>query len=68
MSDRYYARSASDHIEDWPFWFVADAHRGGLNVTAKLIRRHVNPDHIGGVFCSRNDAEYLAFLANGGVV
>jgi hypothetical protein len=66
MKDRYYARSARDDTDDWPFWFVADAQKGGLNVTAELIRHYVNPDHIGGVFCSRNDAEFLEILANGG--
>lgn len=33
---RYYARSASDKTDDWPFWFVADDERGGLNVTAEV--------------------------------
>lgn len=33
----YYARSASDNADDWPFWFVADAKRGGLNVTATVM-------------------------------
>lgn len=39
-ADRYYARSASDRTNDWPFWFVADKSRGGLNVTAELIRQY----------------------------
>ena len=65
-SGRYYARSASDRTDDWPFWFVADSQKGGLTETAELIRRHVNPDHKGGVLCSRHDAERLAILANGG--
>ena len=33
---RYYARSASDNTDDWPFWFVADIKQGGLNVTVTL--------------------------------
>ena len=33
---RYYARSASDNTDDWPFWFVADDPGGGINVTAEL--------------------------------
>lgn len=34
---RYYARSASDKTKDWPYWFVADSEKGGLNVTEKYI-------------------------------
>lgn len=34
---RYYARSASDNTDDWTFWFVADSHKGGLNVTVSLM-------------------------------
>jgi hypothetical protein len=33
---RFYARSASDKTDDWPFWFVADEMQGGLNVTKRL--------------------------------
>jgi hypothetical protein len=29
MTDRYYARSASDQTDDWPWWFVADKQLGG---------------------------------------
>lgn len=61
---RYYARSASDKTDDWPFWFVADRNRGGLNVTAQLIRDHINPDHAGGVLLTRSWAEFLAQKAN----
>jgi hypothetical protein len=66
MSDRFYARSASDRTDDWPYWFVADSQKGGLNVTEELIRRHLDPEHKGAVFCFRRGAEYLAILANGG--
>lgn len=62
---RYYARSASDKTDDWPFWFVADARRGGLNVTAELIRKHLSPDHRGGVLMLKHHALDLAQLANG---
>lgn len=34
---RYYARSASDRTDNWPYWFVADVERGGLNVTASIV-------------------------------
>lgn len=61
---RYYARSASDNRDDWPFWFVADGERGGLNVTADLIRQHTDPGHKGGVFMSDFEALELAMKAN----
>ena len=65
MSDaRYFARSASDRTEDWPFWFVADRQRGGINVTAEIIRAHVDADHSGGVLCEKEGAIALADLAN----
>ena len=65
MTARYYARSASDRTDDWPYWFVADAQKGGLNVTAKLVRQHFNVDPKGAKLCTRGDAERLAILANG---
>lgn len=34
--DRYFARSASDCTDDWPFWLVADRQKSGLNVTVPL--------------------------------
>jgi hypothetical protein len=37
MTERYFARSASDQTDDWPYWFVADRSRGNLNVTVKLM-------------------------------
>jgi hypothetical protein len=37
MADRYFARSASDRTEEWPYWFVADRQKGGLNVTRSLV-------------------------------
>lgn len=64
MTDRYYARSASDRADDWPYWFVADRQKGGLNVTAELIRQHIRPEHNGAVFMSREGAERLAEKAN----
>ena len=65
MTRRYYARSASDRTDDWPFWFVADAQRGGLNVTADLMRQHVNPEHAGATLETQAGAEWLAQKANG---
>jgi len=64
MTDRYYARSASDNTDDWPFWFVADSQKGGLNVTAELTRLHINPHHKGLVLSDRKFTEYLAGIAN----
>ena len=66
MKPRYYARSASDRTDDWPFWFVADTQKGGLNVTAELVRQHLNVHHKGATLCTRGYAERLAILANGG--
>lgn len=64
MTARYFARSASDRTGDWPFWFVADRQKGGLNVTAELIRQHFDPDHKGAVFSDRHGAEMIAERAN----
>jgi hypothetical protein len=66
MKPRYYARSASDRTDDWPFWLVADTQKGGLNVTAELVRQHLNVNPEGGTLCSRGHAERLAIIANGG--
>lgn len=62
--DRYIARSAFDKMDDWPIWFVADARMGGLNVTAELIRKHFNPNHVGGVLAERDRAIEVARTAN----
>ena len=66
MKPRYYARSAFDRTDDWPYWFVADAQKGGLNVTAKLVRQHLNMNPVGLTLCRRAYAERLAIIANGG--
>ncbi len=31
----FYARSAADRTDDWPFWLVSD--ESGLNVTVSLV-------------------------------
>lgn len=60
-SNRYYARSASDKTNDWPFWYVADKERSDLNVTIKL-----EPSLWGYLpFVPRSVAEELAEKANG---
>lgn len=61
MSDRYFARSASDNTDDWPFWYVADRTLSNLNVTVRLMPalRGYMP------FLSRDKAEELAHKANG---
>jgi len=61
---RYYARSASDRTDTWPFWFVADSSKGSANVTADIIRQHICPTHNGGVFVPRGQALALADVAN----
>ena len=66
MTARYYARTASDRTDHSPIWFVADTQQGGLNVTAVLVRQHLNVDPEGATLCSRGYAERLAILANGG--
>jgi len=33
---RYFARSASDKTDDWPYWYVADSDKGSMNVTSSL--------------------------------
>ena len=65
MTDRrYYARSASDRTDDWPFWFVADSSKGNVNVTADIIRQHIRPNRKGRVFVPRVLAQDLADMAN----
>jgi hypothetical protein len=64
MTARYYARIASDKTDNWPFWFVADSSRGGLNVTPTLIN-----DLSGHVmttlpFLPKSQAERLAEISN----
>lgn len=62
--ERYFARSASDRTDDWPFWFVADRTRGGLNVTLELFEA-IFGDHLVGLpFMSADDARMLAELAS----
>lgn len=58
---RYIARSASDKTDDWPYWFVADTTRDGLNVTVQLL-----PEMRGYMpFLPKQAAIDLADLANG---
>lgn len=64
MNPRYFARSASDKDDNWPYWFVADRERGGLNVTADLVRKHINPNHHGATLCIPDFAREIAALAN----
>lgn len=61
---RYYARSASDRTDDWPYWFVADRKRGDVNVTAELVRRIADPNHKGAVFAPKEICFALAETAN----
>lgn len=64
---RYYARSASDRTDDWPYWYVADREQGGLNVTVRLAREVWGLDRSAMLpFMNINDAMALADEANGG--
>lgn len=59
MAERYTARSAGG-TEDWPYWYVADRERTGLNVTVQLV-----PEMTGYMpFLPREDAERIARAAN----
>jgi len=67
MSDRYYARSASDKTDDWPFWFVFDSQQGGLNVTNKLLKEFCEAFYEANKGCallSKKDAAWLADKGN----
>ncbi|MVA23183.1 hypothetical protein V6582_17785 [Agrobacterium vitis] len=65
MNDnRYYARSASDRTDEWPFWFVADQRHGVLNVTGRLFEKLTGQPANGAVFTDREYAETLATQAN----
>ena len=64
MTDRYYARSASDRTDDWPFWLVADRRLGGVNQTAEVMDQVGFPRAPGQVLCDREIAEHVAARAN----
>lgn len=62
---RYVARPASDRLQDWPVWLVADQARGGRNVTGDLLRRlFPQVDRQGATLMVRRQAERLAAIAN----
>lgn len=61
---RYFARSASDRTEDWPYWLVADRDKGGVNVTGELCDALSIPRRPGQTLCARPCAEALANCAN----
>ena len=64
MTPRYYARSACYGNDDWPWWFVADKHRVGLNVAAEVCELLDRPRKPGATLCAREYAEQLAEEAN----
>ena len=65
MTPRYYARSASDRTDDWPWWFVADKNLGGRNVTSEVATLLNRPRKFRGpTLCYREYAELLAEEAN----
>lgn len=59
---KYTARSASDKTDDWPFWFVQNQY--GLNVTAELVRKHIDPNQQGATLTTRAFAQHIAQIAN----
>lgn len=61
---RFFARSASDRTQDWPFWFVADRQKGGVNVTGKVLEKVTGERSHGAVLASRSVALWLADRAN----
>ena len=64
MTDRFFARSASDQTDDWPWWFVADRGSGGINRTAEAARIAGFAWKPGAVFLSREGAQLIAATAN----
>lgn len=64
MTQRYFARSASDHTDDWPGWFVADRQKGGLNATPVVARALGDDWPPGAVLTNRDYAQELADRAN----
>lgn len=66
MTDkRYHAKSASDKTDDWPFWFVADSQKGGLNVTNSLLKKYgMHPDSPHAMFMDAGGSVELAERAN----
>jgi hypothetical protein len=64
MTQRYFARSASDHTDDWPFWFVADRQKGGLNVTPAVAAALGHDWPHGAVLTDRESARELADSGN----
>lgn len=58
---RYCAQSASDRTNDWPYWFVADRQKGGLNITFEALAKiGVVANRACLPFLDRADAEYVA--------
>ena len=65
LTDRYYACSASDKTDDWPWWFVADKQLGGRNVTSEVATLLNIPRKFpGATLCAKEYAEHLAEEAN----
>lgn len=62
--ERYYARSACRRTDDWPFWFVADRERGGVNTTAEIMGELCMMWPPGAVFAIKQDALIIAAIAN----
>lgn len=64
MRDEFFARSASDKTEEWPFWFVARRSNPSRNIFAELCDALGLARGRGQVLENREDALRLAALAN----
>jgi hypothetical protein len=65
LEPRYFARSASDRTDDWPFWFVADRKLGGPNRTAEITDLLFPGKRTpGSTLTDRETAQFLAEKAN----
>ena len=50
MSEEFFARSASDNTDDWPYWYIAKTSNPRLNVTSEVVKILGLPEEPGAVF------------------
>ncbi len=61
----YFARSASDGTDDWPFWYVAETHNPRLNVLRKAWEAATGEElRAGAVLTDKQSALWIADTAN----
>lgn len=63
---RYAATSASSKTDDWPFWYIADTEKGGLNVLPAIYRKTTGIAMGSLPFTSKQHAKILEEEANKG--